>query len=92
MMPKSIDMEGIIASMLRCTISINITFLKEGEKFFDICFTICVSHNHTWCGNSVPQYYRRMAITTTSPILKQTEGEVPQWALLGGKIPNLFLS
>ena len=44
------------------------------------------SHNHTWCGNSVPQYYRRMAITTTSPILKQTEGEVQQWAMLGKKI------
>ena len=49
------------------------------------CFTM-FSHNHTWCGNSVPQYYRRMAITTTSPILKQTEGEVHQWAVLGKKI------
>ena len=29
-----------------------------------------------------------MAITTTSPILKQTEGEVQQWAMLGKKSPK----
>ena len=41
------------------------------------------SHNHTWCGNSVPLVLpARMAITATSPILKQTGGS-PAMETLG---------